>query len=100
MTPDGVPLFRPSHCKENQMWCKVLTYMREAAAYAAIWDFDWLFGMNEDQYIVEEHLKKALRPLDPNKIQVVAAYGCGRRWRFTPESKNGTLPMPRDWVGE
>ena len=96
-TKDGKVLYRPSHCEDHQMWCKVLAYMREAAAYAAVWDFDWLFGINEDQYVVERKLKAVLRRHNPREISVVATIGCGRRWNLTAESKGGTLPMPRSW---
>mgnify|MGYP000636669066 CR=1 FL=1 len=77
------------------MWCKTLAYMRLAVAYAAHWDFDWLVGLNEDQYVVELELTRSLRRLDPREPIAVAHLGCGQLWRFKRESQNGTLPRPR-----
>eukprot|EP00037_Helgoeca_nana_P015722 m.147301 g.147301 ORF g.147301 m.147301 type:complete len:375 (+) comp23141_c0_seq1:162-1286(+) len=86
-------LWHPSHCDEMWLGCKTMTYLRKARAHAAEWDFDWVFGMNEDQYIVKPILMKALAQFDPKKPIAVAHLGCGVHWKHHPLGKKG-LPRP------
>ena len=54
-----------------------------------------LFGINEDQYVVESALQTALAREDPSKELIIAWKGCGKMWRYNPRSNNGTLAKPK-----
>eukprot|EP00041_Stephanoeca_diplocostata_P024612 m.629931 g.629931 ORF g.629931 m.629931 type:complete len:826 (-) comp22563_c0_seq2:300-2777(-) len=96
-SPGSMPeelLWTPSHCKEADKWCKVLTYLRAARARLDQWQFDWLVGLNEDQYVYEPALRKALLTKNASIAQVLAHHGCGRHWEYDARSKNNTIPKP------
>jgi len=90
---EGVRLWQPSHCAEMWLACKALTYLRLARAHAAEWDFDWVFGLNEDQYVDIVAIRAALAKFDPSTPIAVAHVGCGLHWAYHPFGKQGK-PRP------
>lgn len=93
---NGKRLWQPSHCKDMWLGCKVMTYLRQARAHSTEWEFDWVFGMNEDQYVVRPILMKALAQFDPSQPLVVAHMGCGLHWKHHPLAKKGQ-PRPQGY---
>lgn len=86
-----------SECNDSNRVCKVLTYMKKAYKSLETLDFDWLLGMNEDQYVNEPLLQASLARYDPMEPMALAGFGCGRKWKWDPRSKNGTIPKPDNY---
>eukprot|EP00928_Gymnodinium_smaydae_P002778 TRINITY_DN11004_c0_g1_i1.p2 TRINITY_DN11004_c0_g1~~TRINITY_DN11004_c0_g1_i1.p2 ORF type:complete len:399 (-),score=96.29 TRINITY_DN11004_c0_g1_i1:70-1266(-) len=77
--------------------CKEATMLYRAAARARLVGADWLVVGQEDKYIRTRRLERHLGRQDPSKRQVLAVYGCGRSWKFAPESAGGAKPRPKGW---
>lgn len=91
---EGERIWGASDCNDKQKVCKVMTYIRRAYARLDTLDFDWLLGVNEDQYVAEHVLRKALKNLNSSQPIALSGFGCGRKWEFDPRSMNGTVPKP------
>jgi len=81
---------RNSACKEAVLMYRARIRMQELGA-------DWLLALHEDAYVVLEHMSK-LEQVDPRTPQILSMVGCGQGWEYHPESKNGTVPRPEDYV--
>jgi len=91
-------IWEPTNCDEHEKLCKALAHMRQAHDNIDRLNWDWLFAMNEDQYVNEANLVRALKKEDPSKPVVLSGFGCGRHWKYDPRSKNGTVPKPGSYI--
>jgi hypothetical protein len=94
----GFPRAVKSRCVDRSLWCKRVQHIAEAhkMSQSGI-HFDWLLSGNEDWYVNLPTMREVLGAKDPNDPVVYAALGCGYDWEHNPNSKGGTLPMPKGY---
>lgn len=94
-------LWEPTGCPQNERLCKaafILTRAYNLTKATPPVDFDWLIFVFEDFYFDVEQFQQGIAQYDPTKPVVLSSFGCGRSWKYNPQSKNGTVPPPPRWV--
>lgn len=84
--------------KQDDLACKEALMLYRAARRAKSLGSDWLVVSQDDKYIWKDHMEQTLAGFDGSVPTVFGGFGCGRGWKYTPASKNGTLPKPRGFV--
>eukprot|EP00747_Dinoflagellata_sp_TGD_P128646 gnl/TRDRNA2_/TRDRNA2_174576_c0_seq5.p1 gnl/TRDRNA2_/TRDRNA2_174576_c0~~gnl/TRDRNA2_/TRDRNA2_174576_c0_seq5.p1 ORF type:complete len:546 (+),score=99.28 gnl/TRDRNA2_/TRDRNA2_174576_c0_seq5:33-1640(+) len=79
--------------------CKEAVLIDRAADRIQGTQAEWFVVTEDDHFVFPDSYANLLSNYDPDAPQALTfAWGCGRRWEHHPESRNGTLPMPDNFV--